>query len=194
MPAYPFPLPQLTNFVEFIYFKDVFLPHELEMLSSYWEVEESESAALEGGEEFVDTLRKSSVIGIEPEGKYRWIFDRLMSLAQQANAQRYAFDIIGFYEPLQLAEYGVGDFFDWHLDFGTGASSNRKLSITVQLSPAAAYEGGNLQFQINDKIVDAPRDLGSIVLFPSFIRHRVSPITKGRRRSLVGWVSGRPFR
>ncbi len=195
MPVHPFQLPQLPQFVEFIYFEKVFLPHELELLNTYWDDSESAEAELEGGESYTeDSLRKSSIIGLEPEEKYNWLFERLTNLAHQCNNQMYYFNLSGFYEPLQLAEYGEGDFFDWHLDFGTGSSSNRKISITVQLSEPDAYEGGNLQFQINSKTVDAPRTQGSIVMFPSFIRHRVTPITKGRRRSLVGWVSGIPFK
>ena len=64
----------------------------------------------------------------------------------------------------------------------------------VQLSDEEEYEGGDLQFMINNKIVDAPRKKGTIVIFPSFIMHRVTQITKGTRQSIVGWVSGPPYR
>jgi PKHD-type hydroxylase len=93
-----------------------------------------------------------------------------------------------------LAKYVEGDFFDWHLDFGPGESSKRKLSMTIQLSDPSEYEGGDLQFMINQNIVSASREKGIIVIFPSFILHRVTPITKGTRQSIVGWVSGPPYR
>ncbi|MEL6865931.1 MAG: 2OG-Fe(II) oxygenase [Bacteroidota bacterium] len=191
---YTFPLPTLDHFVEFIFFDGPFLPHELQRIDAYWEASQSEAAVLEGGTLRDDSIRKSSVIGINYERNHHWIYDRLTQLAKGANQQHYHFDMVGFHEPLQLAEYGVGDFFDWHLDFGVGYSSRRKLSISVQLSDPNQYEGGNLEFQINNKVVKAPRAKGTVIIFPSFIMHRVTPITSGRRRSIVGWVSGQPFR
>lgn len=66
--------------------------------------------------------------------------------------------------------------------------------MTIQLSDTDAYEGGDLQFMINNKIENTPREKGTIIIFPSFIMHRVTPITKGTRHSIVGWVSGPPYR
>jgi PKHD-type hydroxylase len=80
------------------------------------------------------------------------------------------------------------------MDFGTGELSNRKLSITVQLSDPDEYEGGELQFMVNQNIFTAPKDKGTAIIFPSFALHRVTPITKGSRKSIVGWISGAPYR
>lgn len=66
--------------------------------------------------------------------------------------------------------------------------------MTIQLSEADAYEGGDVQFMINNNIENAPREKGIIIIFPSFIMHCVTPITKGTRQSIVGWVSGPPYR
>lgn len=99
-----------------------------------------------------------------------------------------------FHEELQLAKYSDRGFFDWHLDFGAGEISARKLSMTIQLSDPNDYEGGDLRFMINKEIVNAPKEKGTIIIFPSFIMHRVTPITKGTRQSIVGWVSGPPYR
>jgi PKHD-type hydroxylase len=93
-----------------------------------------------------------------------------------------------------LTRYSDGDFFNWHLDFGAGEISARKLSMTIQLSDPDEYEGGDLQFMINEKIVTAPREKGTLIIFPSFMIHRVTPIIRGTRQSIVGWVSGPPFR
>lgn len=192
--TYRFPLPQNPSFTEFIVCQGL-LPHELDRIESLWDDGEGQQAEVSGGDEnYVEELRKSAVIPLHPEEKHRWIFDRIGQLATQVNMQHYAFDTLGIDEPLQLAEYGVEDFFQWHLDFGPGESSNRKLSLTVQLSDPDNYEGGALQFMVNDKIIDAPRERGTIVIFPSFVLHRVEPVTKGKRRSLVGWISGPPYR
>ncbi|MEZ4934586.1 MAG: hypothetical protein R2788_20975 [Saprospiraceae bacterium] len=64
------------------------------------------------------------------------------------------------------------------------------MSITVQLSDENSYEGGDLQFMINQNVVTAPRKQGICGRFPSFIMHRVTPITKGKRRSGL-WMGRR---
>ncbi len=190
---YPFQLIPLPNFVEFLKAEGAIMPHEIQQINKQWDEDKSAEAELEGGKLTDDTIRKSSVMPIYPDTSLDWIFERMTGIIQQVN-QYYRFDLNGFYEPLQLAQYGLGDFFDWHLDFGAGAASNRKLSLTIQLSNSEDYEGGDLEFQINNKVVKAPRTQGTAIIFPSFIMHRVTKITKGHRRSIVGWVSGPPYR
>lgn len=80
------------------------------------------------------------------------------------------------------------------MDFGAGEISHRKLSISVQLSGSEEYEGGDLQFMINQNTVSVPRTKGTVVIFPSFILHRVTPITQGLRQSVVAWLAGPPYR
>lgn len=191
---YSFGLPLKHNFAEFIYYQGLFLPHEISKILQFWDDEKTIKATLSGDQEYRDELRKSSVMFIDDTPEFKWIYDRLAGIAMQSNNERYWFDLLGFHQELQLTRYSEGDFFDWHLDFGAGEISARKLSITVQLSDPDEYEGGDLQFMINQKIVTAPREKGTIVVFPSFIIHRVTPITKGTRQSIVGWVSGPPFR
>jgi PKHD-type hydroxylase len=64
----------------------------------------------------------------------------------------------------------------------------------VQLSAPEDYDGGQLELRDGDEIVSGPRDAGTIVAFPSWVIHRVTPVTRGLRRSLVVWVGGPPFR
>jgi PKHD-type hydroxylase len=69
------------------------------------------------------------------------------------------------------------------------------LSISVQLSDPSEYEGGDLQFSLyGDRTVIAEKEQGTMVIFPSYMRHRVTPVTRGTRRSLVTWITGPPFR
>ena len=63
----------------------------------------------------------------------------------------------------------------------------------MQLSDPADYVGGALQITSGDRPSDMPRDQGALVAFPSYMIHRVTPVTRGRRRSLVGWIGGPPF-
>lgn len=191
---YSFGLPLKNNFAEFIYYQGMFLPHETDQILNFWEKDKTIKAALDAGDEYNDELRKSSVMFIDEIPANNWIYSKLAALAIQTNNERFWFDLLGFHERLQLTRYSEGDFFEWHLDFGVGPISARKISMTIQLSDPDEYEGGDLQFMINDKIVTAPREKGTIIIFPSFIIHRVTPITKGTRQSIVGWVSGPPFR
>lgn len=191
---YSFGLPLKHNYTEFVYYNGLFLPHEIDNILNFWQEHKTIKATVSGEEIYNNKLRNSSVMFIENTPENNWIYDKMASLTINCNNERYWFDLLGFHQELQLTRYSEGDFFDWHLDFGAGEISARKLSITIQLSDEDEYEGGDLQFMINNKIVDAPRKKGTIVIFPSFIMHRVTPIIKGTRQSIVGWVSGPPYR
>ena len=191
---YSFGLPLKHSYADFIHYQGLFLPHEIDRILHFWKDDKIIKATLSGEDKYDDQLRQSSVMFIDNIPENNWIYSKLASIAISSNNERYWFDLLGFHQELQLTRYSEGDFFDWHLDFGAGEISARKLSMTIQLSDADAYEGGDLQFMINNKIVNAPREKGTIVIFPSFIMHRVTPITKGTRQSIVGWVSGPPYR
>lgn len=191
---YPFGLPLKHNYADYISYRGLFLPHEIDRIINFWEEDKIIKATLSGDDKYNDKLRDSAVMFIDNNPENEWIYNKLASLAISCNNERYWFDLLGFHQELQLTRYSEGNFFDWHLDFGAGEISARKLSMTIQLSDADAYEGGDLQFMINNKIENAPREKGTIIIFPSFIMHRVTPITKGTRQSIVGWVSGPPYR
>ncbi|TNE44947.1 MAG: 2OG-Fe(II) oxygenase [Deltaproteobacteria bacterium] len=182
------------NFVEYVYHDNFFQHHEVDTIRQLWNDDIASKATLSGENLYDDEIRKSSVISIADVPEHDWIYNRLVELSIVTNNKHYLFDLLGLHQELQLTRYGVGDFFDWHLDFGAGEISARKLSMTVQLSDPDEYEGGDLQFMVNHRVVCAPRDKGTAIIFPSFIQHRVTPITKGERQSIVGWVSGPPYR
>jgi PKHD-type hydroxylase len=80
------------------------------------------------------------------------------------------------------------------MDIGPGSISHRKVSITIQLSDPSEYEGGDLELWYGGSIIQIPKNKGLTVLFPSFSMHRVTPITKGTRKSLVLWVGGEHYK
>lgn len=135
--------------------------------------------------------RNTTVSTLYPESDTNWIFDKLE--AAVANLmQHFRFEVVGFYEGAQLYRYPTGGFLNPHMDIGKGYMSTRKLGITVQLSEADSYDGGELEFI--DSTETAPREVGTIVVFPTYMSHRVRPVTRGERFSLVSWVHGPPFR
>ena len=192
----PFSPPHLDQYIDSCWVNNFFSAPELEALNEFYQKSQNKKAAEVSAEGYIkEDLRKSTVTFLEPNDPATAPFvNKLAQLAIQVNFERYRFDLMGFYEPIQVAEYGVGDFFDWHSDFGQGASSTRKLSLSVQLSDPDEYEGGDLEFMINTDAIKAPRTKGTVIIFPSFVLHRVTPITAGIRRSMVGWVTGVPFR
>jgi PKHD-type hydroxylase len=120
-----------------------------------------------------------------------WLYHKLMTAAAEANEHCWQFDITGFFQDLQLLSYKADtqQHYSWHMDIGPGSDNGRKISISVQLSAADDYAGGELELN-SGKILSAPREAGAVVLFPSFMLHRVAPVTRGERWALVGWVQG----
>ncbi len=122
----------------------------------------------------------------------RWVYDRIGSILLRIN-QWYRFDVTGFAESLLYCEYPQGGHFDWHVDCGEGRTATRKISLSVQLSDAADYDGGGLEFAAHGELREARR-MGTAVAFPAFLHHRVQPVSRGVRRSLVAWAHGPMFR
>lgn len=145
--------------------------------------------AVEAGE---SRYRVSNIAWIEPSPETHWLFHRLGAAFLEAN-HAYRFELVGLIDALQYTVYGAGQYFEWHIDLGSGRTSTRKLSMTIQLSPAAEYEGGGLEF-VNAPAREEAREQGAATVFPSYLAHRVAPVTRGVRRSLVAWASGNTFR
>jgi len=143
--------------------------------------------------------RKGSVGWLPLNESNKWIYSRLLSITEEANNSLWKFDLTGFWEDCQYTTYEAsskknGDFYDYHLDIDGSYGVQRKISIVVQLSDQEDYEGGELELKTSKNSYVADKSKGSILLFPSFCLHKVHPVTKGKRNSLVLWVSGMPFK
>lgn len=135
--------------------------------------------------------RKSSVAWLGVRADTLWLYEKLWQIFNSVN-RWYAYGICGLVDEIQFTTYATGDNIDWHLDTGTGQTSTRKISISVQLSAETDYLGGDLQFCGCTDPQDARRR-GTIIVLPSFLAHRVTPVTWGTRYSLVSWAHGLPF-
>lgn len=140
-------------------------------------------------------FRRSNVAWVPRSPEYEGLYEHIWSVAQAFNSRYFGFDLTRFDSEMQVARYDATreGGYDWHIDFGPGAQS-RKLSLSVQLSKPDAYEGGDLQFDVGLEPKSAGRQCGLAIAFPSFIRHRVAPVTRGVRYSLVAWLGGPRFR
>lgn len=127
-----------------------------------------------------------------------WLYDKLGFIARQLNGQYFQFDLTGFHEDLQYTTYQSSNegFYDWHIDKGyvENGSPPRKLSMVVLLSKEDEYEGGDLELLTSREAVKLDKTQGVVHVFPSFVLHRVTPVTAGTRRSLVVWLVGPKFR
>jgi hypothetical protein len=109
----------------------------------------------------------------------------------------HQFDLSYVTDPIHYVIYPEdGGHLDWHLDIGIGEVNRRKLSLTVQLSDPSEYEGGEFEiwYGHSGEFVELPRKKGDVIIFPSFLMHRVKPITRGQRKALVFWTGGEPFK
>ena len=84
-------------------------------------------------------------------------------------------------------------FYNWHTDFAP-IRPLRKLSISIQLSRSEDYEGGDLELMYGIEPQKLDRTRGAFIVFPSFMLHRVTPVTRGTRWSLVAWILGARWR
>jgi len=141
-----------------------------------------------------------------------WVYKELHPYIRSASANagwNFQWD---YSEPCQFTKYNKGQYYDWHCDSWEhtynkpNTSSHgkiRKLSVTLSLSDEKDYKGGELEFDFRNMDPDKKRNTmvckeirpkGSMVIFPSFLWHRVRPVTKGSRYSLVVWNLGWPFK
>jgi PKHD-type hydroxylase len=139
-------------------------------------------------------IRNSRVSWINPSKDVDWIYERLTAVVIKLNQDNYMFDIFGFQEGLQFTEYNApSGHYGKHID-NIFNGPIRKLSISVQLTNPKEYEGGNIELHLADEPAIMTKEQGSIILFPSCVLHAVTPVTKGTRHSLVGWITGKPFK
>jgi len=153
--------------------------------------------------------RDSSIVWMP----HRWLYKEIQPYVHQANTNagwNFQWD---FTEACQFTKYEKGQYYGWHWD-GWNKPYNRKkndptngkvrkLSVTANLSDPKDYEGGELEFDFRDRDPDKKQNIhtckeilpkGSVVVFPGFVWHRVRPVTKGSRYSLVVWNLGHPFK
>ena len=156
--------------------------------------------------------RKSDIVWMNDT----WLYKEIHPYIHEANKLAgWNFDW-DWSESCQFTRYGVGQYYGWHCDswdkpYNKPDDFNshgkiRKLSVTISLSEPEDYVGGNLEFDMrNQKDWEQDkkkaihecteiRPRGSIIVFPSFVWHRVAPVTKGTRYSLVVWNLGQPWR
>jgi PKHD-type hydroxylase len=206
----------------YYYFQSALTPRFCDELIKYG-ISQQEQLALTGGQtdkvnkgkplddkDIIDLKKKrdSNIVWLSD----RWIYKEIQPFIHQANQLAGWNFEWSFSEACQFTKYKLNQFYDWHADSWETPYANkdnpdtfgkiRKLSVTCSLSAPEDYEGGELEFDFRNTDPDKPairkcaeiKPRGSIVVFPSHVWHRVKPVTKGTRYSLVIWNLGYPFR
>ena len=177
----------------------IFTPEQCKMIIQAGRAEPRKDAevgnkhGIKGG--VIDTKTRTSHISWIPFTKMTPMYKTIEKIMKQTNGNHFGFDGMTITEMAQYTEYPEGGFYDWHVDNDVNMQNEppvRKISMTCLLSPESEFEGGDLELQSEDKVAKIKQ--GHAIFFASFIRHRVKPVIKGNRKSLVMWFGGTPFK
>ncbi|HWY60346.1 MAG TPA: 2OG-Fe(II) oxygenase [Rhizomicrobium sp.] len=184
----------------FVVWEGAFGAADLKAIEQYADGLPHENATVDGFDYRYDpALRKTKVAWIEQNALTQPFYDRLETIILSLNSQFFQYDLAKL-EPIQYALYDGSEqgHFDWHVDYDRDTGHERpyarKLSISVQLSGPSHYEGGELQARVRSRIDAAPKTFGTVIAFPSYVLHRVTPVTSGVRKALVAWALGPDYR
>ena len=177
----------------------IFTPKQCQMVINAGRSEPKQTAYVgndkntKGG--VIDTETRTSHISWIPFSKTPEMYKDIEKVMKTTNGNHFGFDGMQITEMAQYTEYPEGGFYDWHIDSDTHFAHEptvRKISMTLLLSPENEFEGGDLELMKKGK--PAKLKQGHAIFFASFIRHRVTPVIRGNRKSLVMWFGGTPLR
>ena len=177
----------------------LFTPEQCQLIINAGHQQKPEDAKVGGGKSGqYDTKKRVTTISWIPFTKMPQMYKVIENQISKVNLNHFMFDGIRLTEPAQFTEYPKGGFYDWHMDlnaFGqNGEHPIRKISMTCLLSDPSEFTGGDLMFSDSGKQEPLKLKQGQAMFFASFMRHRVAPVKKGIRRSLVMWFGGPPFK
>jgi PKHD-type hydroxylase len=140
-------------------------------------------------------VRDSKIVWLYPDDGMVWAFRRVTDIILDLNERFFKFHLFGINEGFQFTNYKApSGKYGKHVDRAMNMIV-RKLSISVQLTDPSKYEGGELcLLHDNDNPIIMDKEQGTLIAFPSFAVHEVTPVTKGERNSLVTWVTGDQFK
>ena len=167
------------------------------------EKEQGQVGTIEAEAETLLKFRSSKISFINYSKEYSWLFDKFNKIIQNVNEEYYNFDLNG-YDYVQYSEYLANEngHYDYHIDLMVDMIPQkeydflyRKLSFSLCLNQQGNdYSGGDFKIKTGAEEDSVKLNKGDMIVFPSFILHKVEPVTEGVRKSLVGWVTGPKFK
>jgi len=143
----------------------------------------------------IDPKKRITTISWIPFKDMPEMYKEIEATMLKANGNHFGFDGMRLTEVAQFTHYHTGGFYEWHMDNdvqGKHQPPVRKISMTLLLSDPSTFEGGELEFMSKGKTAKLKQ--GQAIFFASWLQHRVKPVTKGERKSLVMWFGGPPFK
>jgi PKHD-type hydroxylase len=190
-----FPVPTNINQTNYYWYQEGLNSEDLTNLNKLAATYPYTKGTIVGSDEIVESIRKSKIKWLHPNDDSQWLYDKIINMVVEANKAMWNFNLYSVIDSIQYTVYSEGGgHYDWHMDIGPGSISHRKISVVVQLSDPSEYEGGDLELMLNADPIKLKKEKGLIYMFPSWTLHRVTPVTKGVRRTLVVWVAGPKFR
>jgi PKHD-type hydroxylase len=189
--VWPFRVDEINSFA---YVENVFSKEECEKIISISNKLSFIKGGLSEKNKLDNSIRDSNIKWLEVEKDTEWLFRKTTDIVFELNEKFFKFNLFGFIEGFQFTNYKApSGKYGKHVDRGFN-SRVRKLSISIQLSDPKNYKGGELYLYESDKGTLMSKKQGTLVVFPSFILHEVTPVTKGERNSLVTWITGDNFK
>jgi len=176
----------------------IFTPQQCQMVINKGLSLKAEQAQVGMGKEpesGTDLKKRMSTISWIPFKEMPEMYKQIEGEMLRANNNHFGYEGMQLTEPGQFTHYPTGGFYEWHMDndiMGKHQPPVRKISMTLLLSPESEFEGGELEFMSKGK--RARLKQGHAMFFASWLQHRVKPVTKGERKSLVMWFGGTPFK
>ena len=149
----------------------------------------------------LDERYRKSIISWIPFAKAVPSYQVIRQWMEVTNNNYFGFDTVQLSEQGQYAEYQKGGFYNWHMDSNIEMASMptvRKISMALLLNDPKDFEGGDFEIFCGETL-DSEKNKyklkqGHAIFFASFLLHRVMPVIKGNRKSLVMWFGGSPLR
>ena len=176
----------------------IFSPKQCQMIIEAGRSQPRQNASVGQAEKkggIVDTNTRTSHISWIPFKNMPEMYKDIETMMKKTNGNHFGFDGMQITEQAQYTEYPSGGFYDWHMDSDVNfvhEPTVRKISMTCLLSHESEFEGGELQIERDKNKVKLVQ--GQAIFFASFLLHRVAPVTRGVRKSLVMWFGGPPLK
>lgn len=193
----------LTSTPKHVVVSSGFSPEEVKALRNYCAQLKTVDAGISIDGTVDESERKCKTAFVGQTHETMWVFEKLFNLVHFVNSNFFDFEIKGFSSFQYTCYDSNGSHYDYHLDtrFGVPPAKlsldeipTRKISMSIVLSDPSEYTGGKFMIQEGSLEETIPQPQGAAICFPSFMAHKVCPITSGKRESIVVWVVGPKFR
>lgn len=185
-----------TNYdmLNYFYYKQAFNSDEIKDIILICEKLDSEIIKHDDSNIPSDEKRRNTISYLPLNDETSWIYDKIYKLSVDANQDMgWNFDIDSINEYMEYSTYtNNSGHYLWYSDIAS--SNNNKLSVTLHLSLQEEYSGGHTEFNSGYEISQPKFSVGDVVIFPSYLLQRVTPILSGVKRTINLSITGKSFR